>query len=473
MRKCFNILLIHSDQHRFDCVGANGHGLIRTPNLDRLARGGTNFTHAFTPNPVCSPARACLQTGAWSSTHGCISIYGTEGFRPADATLPVLTALLAQAGYRVGHIGKFHQEVPGTPSDHGAEVYVPSHAYRSWRKQAGLPPAPERCGLFGETDPHISPEQSSLAWQCDQALACLDRFATTADRKPFLLRWDPPEPHLPNRVPEPFASMYPLEQIEPWPGFPDALVNKPPAQQRSRQRWGTGEWTWDHWRPIVQRYLGEITLLDLQIGRLLDRLDQLGLAENTLVVYTTDHGDMCGGHGMMDKHYSAYDDIMRVPLIVRWPGVLTPGQRCDAFTIHELDLARTILAAADIEPPESFVGLNLADLAAGREQRTDVFAQYHGTHQSLYSLRMLRDRRWKYVYHPAGVDELYDMAADPGERVNCIDAPGHQQQLQQMRLRMTEWMEQIHDRLSPPTFLWGRSALPEEHPAFARPSAAP
>ena len=450
-----NILLIHADQHRYDCLGAHGHPFLKTPNLDRLAREGVDFSHAFTPNPVCSPARACLQTGAWATTHKCVTIPTTEAFQSADPALPVLTQLVADAGYRVAHVGKFHNEVVGGPTDHGVEEFVPYHAYKKWREDEGLPPQPRANGWFGETDAHISPEQSALGWQADHVLRILEERGAKGDA-PFFVRWDPTEPHLPNVVPEPFASLYPPESIPPWPSFPDPLVDKPDAQRRTRLRWGTDAWPWEQWQAVVGRYLGEITLLDAQVGRLLDALDRLGLAENTLVVYTCDHGDMCGGHGMMDKHFCMYDDIMRVPLLARWPGVLPAGSVCDAFVSQEMDVARTLLEAAGVSAPPSFVGRSLVAAATGAdpEPRPDIFSQYMGTHQGLYSLRMLRDRRFKYVFQPAGRDELYDLSADPGELTNLAHVPAHADTLHRMRVRMGQWMLQIGDLLSPPLYSW-------------------
>lgn len=459
-----NILLIHSDQHRFDCLGINGHPLLQTPHLDALAAQGVNFTHAFTPNPVCSPARACLQTGAWATTHKCVTIPNTEAFQPADTSLPVLTQLLADNGYRVDHVGKFHREVVGEPTDHGATTYVHGEAYDRWREQQSLPPRPHTQGYYGEVDSQITPQQSPLAWQADRVLELLDEHSKR--EQPFFLRWDPPEPHLPNIVPEPFASMYPIEEIEPWPSFSDPLVNKSPAQRRTRLRWGTDDWSWEMWAPIVQRYLGEVSLLDQQVGRLMRRLDELGLADNTLVIYTTDHGDMCGGHSMMDKHYVMYDDILRVPMIVRWPGVLPQGQVSNAMVIHELDIARTILSAAEVMVPASFVGYDLRDLVCGEVVRGDIFSQYQGTHQGLYSMRALRNRRFKYVYQPSGIDELYDLHEDPDEIYNLIGVPEMSERCRQMQQRMDVWMREIEDSLRSPLFDWGRSRLPSDHPAY-------
>ncbi len=126
----------------------------------------------------------------------------------------------------------------------------------------------------------------------------------------------------------------------------------------------TGDW--DTWSPIVARYLGEITLLDRQVGRILDALDALGLADTTLVIFSADHGDLCGGHGLIDKHYVMYDDLVRVPLILRWPAGLPRGHS-DAFVSAAIDIAATITTAAEIEPPATFAGVDLRTRTANSE----------------------------------------------------------------------------------------------------------
>jgi arylsulfatase A-like enzyme len=451
-----HVLLIHCDQHRYDCLGHHDATRVRTPNLDRLAREGVDYKHAFTPNPICSPARACLQTGAWSTTHGVLSIVGTEVYRPARPDLPVLTQLLADADYRVGHVGKFHGEVSGGPTDHGAETFISAGEYRRWREQTGLPPRPNDGGLLGGIDPHITPEQHTLHWQCDRVLDLLTDYAGTASDRPFFLRWDPPEPHLPNVIPQEMADWYPPQDIAPWPSFADPLENKPAVQRRTRVRWGVDGWTWAQWQPIVSRYLAEIELLDRQVGRLLDALDRHGLADDTLVVFTTDHGDLCGGHGMVDKHFMMYDDVLRVPMTIRLPGVLPAGVVSEDFVSQELDVARTILTVAGVEAPDSFAGRDLIADATGlsTNPRPDMFAQYQGTHQGLYSERMVRDRRWKYVYNPVSFDELYDLDHDPGELRNLVDDPACAGELRRLRERCGAWMKDVNDPLSPPLWTW-------------------
>lgn len=452
-----NIVLIHSDQHRWDCVGANRQRAIHTPHLDRLAGEGANFLHAFTPCPICSPARASLLTGAWPTTHGCLSIPNTEIYHPARPELPLLSELLHKQGYFQGWIGKFHAEVRGLPTDHGVNRFVPVADYDAWREEQGLPPLPDWTGsLFGRVDEACPPEASSLAWQAGKCLDFLER-ATRQPATPFFLRWDPPEPHLPCLPTPPFAALYDPQTLEPWQSFPDPLINKPDCQRRQRDIWGIHGWKWQDWAPVAARYHAVVTELDAQIGRLLAYLDARGLTENTLVIYSSDHGDFCGGHGLIDKHFSMYDDITRVPLILRWPGRVCPGHVERGFVSAQLDIARTILSAAGIPAPDSFVGTDLVALAAGRiAPRPHIMAQYFGTESGSYSSRMLRTDRFKYCYNPVARDELYDLVADPGEIVNLIDDSAYAGDLRELRQLLAEEMRRAGDPL---LNLWTRTHL--------------
>jgi arylsulfatase A-like enzyme len=439
-----NILLVHVDQHRYDCIGAAGHPFLQTPSLDRLAREGVTYTHAFTPIPVCTPARTSLLTGAWPSQHGYIANADTEVHPPTELPLPTLYQALHEGGYYLGHVGKWHVHRTLSPTALGADDYVPESDYTTWRAAQGLPPKPKQNGFFGETDPYITPEQTSLAWGASQTIELLQKAA--AGDRPFFLRWDPSEPHLPNVLPEPYASLYPPATIPPWPSYPDPLHNKPYIQQKQRQSWGISHWTWEEWAPIVGRYLGEITLLDHQLGRILSELDRLGLAENTLVIYTADHGDLCGGHGLIDKHFVMYEELVHVPMLVRWPARLPAGTTCDAFVSSALDIAYTICSAAGIPTPDTFGGLNLINELT-QPTRTDIFSSYYGNQFGLYSQRMVRDHRWKYVWNATAEDELYDLVNDPGEIINVAFKPQHQAALREMRAKLLRWMEETQDRV--------------------------
>ncbi len=442
-----NILLIQADQHRFDCLSVNGHPLVKTPNLDRLAAEGVNFTRAFTAIPICVPARNSLMNGRWPHQHLAIANWDTEAPRPALDDLPVFSRRLRDGGYYLGYVGEWHVHPDKSPTDYGFHEYVPGTDYVAWRKGKGLSPRPSENGLFGECDPHITPGQSRLAWGADHVLRMLT--AHGKDAPPFFIRWDPSEPHLPNVVPEPYCSLHDPGDIPPWPSFPDPMVGKPYMQAQQRRTWKLDDWTWKDWAPIVARYLGEITLLDAQVGRILDALDDLRLADSTLVIYTADHGDLCGGHGMIDKHYVMYDDVVHIPLVARWPGHIKAGRRCDAFISTSIDLGPTFCHVAGVDIPDTFQGTSLRPLLEGAETngRSDIYSTYHGNQFGLYSQRMVRDHRWKYIWNATAEDELYDLQSDPGEVHNLATNPECAGELARLRRRLVAWMDETGDPL--------------------------
>ncbi len=441
-----NILLIHVDQHRFDCVGVNGHPAAHTPSLDRLAAEGVNFTHAFCPIAVCMPARTSLMTGVYATQHGCLVNDGVEGYCPARSDLPTFSRSLKAGGYTLGHVGKWGIGLDAAPQALGIDDYVPSSAYRAWRAAQALPPPPRANTWFGEVDPGITPEQSAPAWGADHVIRLL---AEAAERdRPFFIRWDPEEPHLPSIAPEPFASLVKPEDVPPWPSFPDPLIGKPFIQCQQLRSWGIEGWDWERWAPVVARYLGVVALIDQQVGRILAALDELGLAAQTLVVYTSDHGDLCGAHGMIDKHYVMYDDVMRVPLILRWPGRLPAGSTVDAFVTAALDLATTFCVAVGADVPTTFQGQDLVALAnGGPAPRDKVFGSYHGAQFGAYSQRMVRTRDWKYIWNATAEDELYCLTEDTGELHNRATDSTCAHILGVLRRDLLAWMTDTNDPL--------------------------
>ena len=452
-----NILLIHSDQHRYDCIRANGlRDDIQTSHLDRLCAEGTTFTRAYSTIPICTPARASLLTGAWPTTHGCFCIPTAEIDRAARRDLPTITQLLTDEAYRVSWVGKYHGELETRPDfSVGVGTYKPNSDYRKYRQEKGIPPLEKPRGFFGDTDRPCPPEHSSLAWQANQVI---DELQAHAQGR-FFIRWDPPEPHLPCNPTAPFADRFADSPIPPWQSFPDPLENKPAAQKRQLEIWGVEGWSWEQWLPTVRHYYAIIAEMDHHIGRILDTLDELGLAEDTLVLYSSDHGDFCGGHGQIDKHFNFYEDVAQIPLIARAPGRIPAGQTCDAFCSNSIDLARTILKAADCEPPESFVGQDLIALAAdpSTPRQPYAFSQYFGTESGAYSMRMLRDERYKFVYHPVGDHhELYDLESDPGEITNQVNNPACAAVLK--RLKHDLW-DEMHNRRDPLASAWTKIEL--------------
>ncbi len=453
-----NILLIEADQHRYDCTGRAGHPLVQTPHIDRLAAEGVWFSHAFTPIPTCCPARQSLLCGRWPQVHGGLWNYGT-GLPIVLFDQPTWTESLAAEGYSLGYVGKWEVHPTRSPREFGFQDVVTAKDYAVWRKGRGLPdPRPDDIALsilkdkpvarwFGGVDPVVV-EQSRPYWYADQTIALMRRYH--AEGRPWHLRLDFEEPHLPCFPAIPFAEMYPPESIPPWGSFVETFAGKPYIQRQQLASWGTEELTWREWSVYLSHYLGMVSQIDAAVGRVLAALDDLGVADSTLVIYTTDHGDNCGGHRLIDKHYIMYEDVVHVPLVMRWPERFPAGVTRDEFVEHALDLASTVCEAAGLPIPEAYEGRSLLPLCRGErvdDWRQDVVSVYNGAQFGLYMQRMLRDNRCKYVWNPTDVDELYDLQADPWELTNLIEHPAYAETLADMRARLLERLTAQGDAL--------------------------
>jgi arylsulfatase A-like enzyme len=445
-----NVLLIVSDQHRVDALENHGTA-VQTPHLAQLAREGVEFANAYTPIPLCTPARQALLRGKRPETFGGLWNYNHSSLvrvlEPTDYAWP---RALQDAGYATAYLGKWHVHPDHDPTSFGYDRYVPESAYgehRATRAEAdGFGPWPGWEGWLGATSP-VPVEESRTHWFADETARTIAELA--AGGGPWHVRVDFTEPHLPCRPSEPYASMYPPESIPKWPNFDDPLEDKPYAQRQHRVNWHVEDLDWKDWAPAVARYLGMVTQLDDAIGRILAALDAAGARDDTIVVYTTDHGDLCGSHRMLDKHYVMYDEIVRVPLIVRWPGRVVPGTVVQDFVYNMLDLPPTITEATGAEPAPDFHGRSLLPALDGedREPRTEVISTYNGQQFGLFSQRMLRTNEWKYVWNGTDVDELYDLREDPAEVRNLIHDPRHHDLVAALRARLYQAMRADGDHL--------------------------
>ena len=405
-----NILFINVDQQRYDCLGFTG-GRARTPALDALAASGVSFTGAFTPSPVCAPARQALISGMLPGVRGStVGLWNYDSGVPAGGLAPDPShwpLRLAAAGYASAWVGKWHASPTLGPAAWGYETHVPpfkmpKEAVRTLHAvpQPGLA-APVGCYA------NLPLEQSPTHRLAAEAAAALQRLA--ASGRPWHLMVDFSEPHLPCLPSEPFARLYRPADIPPWPNFCERFEGKPLIQRRQLQSWGIEQWSWREWSVYLAGYLGMVSQLDDAIGRILAGLDRVGARDDTVVVYTTDHGDAAGSHRMMDKHYVMYEELVHVPLVVAWPGQVSAGATCDDFVVHYLDLGPTLLELAGLAPEgEAAQGLPFVPQLEGREPRSRrdcVFSTYSGQQFGLYSQRMIRDRRYKLVWNATDVDE--------------------------------------------------------------------
>lgn len=440
-----NILFISCDQQRWDCLGFNHRYPVQTPNLDRLAAEGMRFNNSYTPLPVCCPAREALICGKRPERIGALCNYDNVPLRLISKDEFSWARELAADGYRTGYVGKWHVSPELTPLDFGYEDYVPvsvltghqaqKYPDRSYR-QAEFPEV-----FFGEPSPY--PLEDSPT---HQNAAHVMRLIDTYGDAPWHIKMDFPEPHLPCRPAEPFASMY--ESVPKWHSFDDSLEGKPYIQKQMRWNWKTRDLTWEEAEKCVRLYYGYISQIDDAIGRVLRHLEEIGQLDNTVIIYTADHGDMCCDRKMMDKHYIMYDEVVRVPLVIRYPRMIAPNSQSDAFVTNMLDLVPTILDFAGLPHPADTDGISLMPYLTGAQTesiRKYAMSTYNGQQFGLYVQRMLRSNDYKYIWNLTDTDELYDLKKDPHELHNCIHDPAYAEILQVLRRDLLNELDAVQD----------------------------
>lgn len=440
-----NILLIVVDQQRFDCLELTGHKQVKTPNLNKLAEQGISFNNTHTPIPTCCPARQTLLSGLWPEHHGGLWNY--------DITLPVQefnkatwTEELSKNGYNMGYVGKWHVHESKTPLDFGFHDYYSLADYNQYRSKNKIAPIQKLDDnlMFGGFDP-APLEQTRTHKLAAETIELIKKYST--EGKPWHIRFDPPEPHLPCFPVKEYLDLYTADSILPWGNFADDFRRKPYIQKQMLYNWNLEDTQWDRWAAYLQRYFGIITQLDNAIGLVLNALDELGLSENTLVIYTSDHGDAAGSHRMIDKHYVMYEEIIRVPLIMRWPGVIKPQSINNSFVYFGLDIAASIPQIAGFEfetAGQSLLPIMTGD-TAGYNDREYIFSNYNGQQFGLYVMRMIKNNRYKYIWNLSDVDELYDLVEDPHELNNLIACETKTDELIKLRKALYSELETRKD----------------------------
>lgn len=459
-----NILFINVDQLRFDSVGANGNRLVKTPNIDAIAEKGISFSRAYTPLPSCCPARQTLLSGMMPEQHGGFWNYDGGGALPAaglSPEAPVWVRQLRDAGYRTAYIGKWHVHPELDPTHYGFETAddAPNDPFHTpFRKEKYLidNPWPEFPVGWCETQPVEDCHTHQLARKCVEKI---EEFEA-AGGAPWHIRLDYFEPHLPCIPAEPFASMVPPETIPPWGNFEESFDGKPYIQKQQVRNWCLENWTWDEWSVYLSGYYGMISQMDDSLGQLFQCLEKHDLLKNTLIIFTTDHGDAAGSHRLMDKHYVMYEEETHVPLFIRWDGVIEPGSVCSDFVSHFLDLPVTLLELLNLPVPESYQGQSLLPMLNGAPNpnpREFAFSTYNGQQFGLFCQRMIRDGKYKYVWNATDVDELYDLEADPFEMSNLAAQDEDSERCLEYRKKLYEVFESLNDPVV--TGMWNRRRL--------------
>jgi arylsulfatase A-like enzyme len=429
-----NILFIFTDDQPQICMGCMGNEHIQTPNMDQLAADGVLFTNAFVTTAICCSNRACILTGQYMRRHG---IRDFQAPLSAVAFAQTYPALLRKAGYRTGYLGKF---AVGAPAANLKALALPTDRFDVW---FGFP---QSINFRQEVDGNVRYLTTLMEEQAVEFLR------TNTNDQPFCLTVALKEPHGPWNffdpdVPDPYSDV----EIPPPPTFAQRDYDAQPNFIRSSLNGGSGEkWLKDGaaYQEYVRTFYRLITRADLAVGRLMDALVDCGLAENTIVIYSSDHGSMLGAHGLTGK-WIIYEESIRVPLIIRDPRLPAAqrGRRCDKMVLS-IDLAPTMLALAGVPIPKAMQGRDMTPLLCNKsvEWRTDWYYEHvyntRPPRRPIVECEGVRTERWKYVRYPKTEpmgEQLFDLEHDPLERENLTGDGAHRKTLTKLRDRCDEY----------------------------------
>ena len=469
-----NIIVITTDQQRCDSLGCYGSDFTSTPNIDRLASEGVLMEQAYCANPVCTPARASIFSGLYLSRHGAWNV----GLNvPED--VPLLSHMLAAEGYRTHYIGKAHfQAFGGTPEQSREQIGAGQSRFPEWRgpyygfetvelslghttfgiyghyghwlmEQVGR----ERWESFRRSSPLASPwfggeahdwdmptALHSSVWTAERAVEFLEAHD---GRKPFLLGIGFQDPHHAHCVPRDFTDRVSADAV-PLPDYREGeLDDKPPHFRDARAGrlessptrgdfWMAGQGPGADYRIVSERdarlgrayYHTMVRLIDREMGRILDALDRRGLAEDTLIVFTTDHGELLGDHGLWMKGPFHYEELVRIPMILRGTRFF-PGGRRAAGLFSQVDIVPTVLAALGVSARAGLDGVDAGPMLRGdaASVRSDALIECVDDPRKLRLKTLVTADRKLTWYAEAEYGELYDLRRDPREKVNLWNDP--------------------------------------------------
>ncbi len=447
-----NILFVFSDQQHYSALGCNGNPVVRTPAIDRLASEGMVCDNMFSNHPLCSPYRAILLTGRY----GWQNLVIDNEYRPRT-DIPTLPGTLRQHGYGTGHVGTFHLGVAPYPEEarYGLDYLAALHDGSGFF---------DRRYYENESGPTLY-EGWAPEVETDLAVRFMERHLNSRPEDPFALfvSWRPP--HWPYEQYPEACSIYDPAEMDVPGNVPEQMV--------------------DFARKEIADYYGCCTGLDEQMARLMEALQRLGVADNTIVCYTSDHGDHLSSHGygkpfdhwmhesMRASKATPYEESIHVPFVVRWAGGVPAGTRSDAF-MGAIDIMPTLLGACGVPLPEGLQGRDVSsvwrkesgsteeELAHGREDSCNAELVREAS-DSVYLQNMangwpdrdgwvgrwrgVRTERWTYArwYGNERGPWLFDRAEDPLEMVNLADAAEARPALEEMETRLHRWMEVTHD----------------------------
>ena len=481
-----NILLICTDQQRFDALAAAGNAEIDTPHLDQLAADGAIFENCYVQAPVCAPSRASLMSGLYLRNHG---LYANGVQIPEH--VPLLPEALASAGYDCGLVGKWHLDAcfGGATEEKpaGFRVWQWAHdpyrgssenAYHHWLRLSH-PEVHEAvlgkdrtkrgtAGVAGSSIDTVPTEAHYSHWVGEETIRYLSD-ARPSDQ-PFFYIANFFDPHHSFGAPKEYVDRYRAQDLSRPNTVPGELDSKPPIfAEASKKSYGGHapgylDYTDEELQEIKANYYAMVSLVDDEVGRILAALEEQGLAEDTVVIFTSDHGEMLGDHQLMLKGPMMYDCAIKVPLLIRMPGRIPAGTRVQEL-VQWIDLTATVLDLAGADLPRC-QGTSLLGLAEGSttEHRGWALSEYRNSghpYDPPVHTTMVRRDNVKIIFHHGSpssgrtrTGELYDLDADPQELINLFDDPAHAD----LRHAMTDFALDVavatEDRSQPRKAFW-------------------
>ena len=439
MKKRPNILWYCTDQQRFDTIGALGNPYVKTPHIDALVREGVSFTHAYCQSPICTPSRSSFMTGLYPSR-----VHNT---RNGNDTLPehppLISRLLADSGYHCGLIGKFHLvsagKRPEPRLDDGYSEWRHSHAprddwpegthdYADWVRKQG-----KSLNDMRNSEERVDPEYHQTKWASDRAIEFIESNKSAADADdPWMLTINIYDPHPPFIPPKAYADKFNADEM-PGPYFKDTDIANQEKLKNVQFQGGSRHPDEFGGKDIQAKYYAMIAQIDDQFARIIETLDKTGQRDNTLIIFTSDHGESLGDHGLVEKGCRFYEGLVRIPLIFSFPNKFKANHQCKGL-VELLDLSATMLDYAGLEVPEYHQGQTLRPFLEGEADgdsiREAVRSEYFDALDSHFAgsgasyATMYRTEKYKLtVYHDQNLGELYDLEQDPWEFDNLWDKP--------------------------------------------------
>jgi arylsulfatase A-like enzyme len=474
-----NLLVLWTDEQRADTIDVYGNTRIQSPNLSKLASESVVFQNAYVSQPVCTPSRSTVLTGLWPHQNGC-----TQNNVALSYDVPTLPKLVGDGDYHTGYYGKWHlgDEIF---AQHGFEEWrsiedgywryyredrdiAQNSDYASWLNGLGHTPDTDRGGYSRGYAASLPIEQCKPKFLELEACDFLRRHRNDS----FILHVNFLEPHMP--FTGPLNDLHALDEVTLPENHLDPLEENEPLSYRLRSKKYTGLYSGEFdlsteagWRRLVANYWGLVSQVDRSVGAILATLEELGLSEDTIVVYTSDHGDMMGSHKLVEKGYM-YEEAMRVPWMIRFPR-MGHQQHVVEGNVSQIDLVPTILDLMGADAPDSLPGKSLVPIMQGNAKTDDpVFVEWNapqampdgrnpaGAQRDAantagpHSRTVIMPDGWKLTLNVDDSSQLFNLRDDPGDTTNLIDASESRPIIERLTTELRTWQSRVGDTLESP-----------------------